>query len=102
MGCDQWEQDEMLWAAVWLFIATGGEDYKAFIAGDGNVGGAQTFFSWDNKFVGAQALVAKASDRARAANSPAMLINNDRGHLVPLACSSSSKGSWPTPATRRH
>jgi len=57
-------QDELIWAAVWLFIATGGEDYKAFIAGDGNVGGAQTSFSWDNKFVGAQALVAKASDRA--------------------------------------
>ena len=25
-------QDELIWAAVWLFVATGREDYKAFIA----------------------------------------------------------------------
>nr|AGG19097.1 cellulase [Zea mays] len=64
--------DEMLWAAVWLFIATGGEDYKAFIAGDGNVGGAQTFFSWDNKFVGAQALLVLQGKLADAGNAAAL------------------------------
>ncbi|KAF8725763.1 hypothetical protein HU200_020315 [Digitaria exilis] len=53
------DEDELIWAAAWLFIATGGEDYKAFITGDGNSGGVQSVFLWDNKFVGAQALVAK-------------------------------------------
>jgi hypothetical protein len=63
----QWNemvQDELIWAAVWLFIATGRADYKAFILGDGNGGGVQSALSWDNKFLGAHALVAKASDRA--------------------------------------
>ena len=55
-------QDEQIWAAVWLFVATGREDYKAFIAGDGNGGGVQSTLSWDKKFLGAQALVAKASE----------------------------------------
>ena len=55
-------QDELIWAAVWLFVATGREDYKAFIAGDGNGGGVQSTLSWDKKFLGAQALVAKASE----------------------------------------
>ncbi|CAN6349596.1 unnamed protein product [Urochloa humidicola] len=53
------DEDELIWAAVWLFIATGGAEYKAFILGDGNAGGVQSALSWDNKFLGAQALVAK-------------------------------------------
>lgn len=54
------EQDELLWAAVWLYIATGHQEYKAYIAGAGNLGGAGQPLGWDNKHVGAQALVAKA------------------------------------------
>jgi hypothetical protein len=38
-----WEQDELLWAAAWLYVATGGDDYKAYISG--HSGPAQTFFS---------------------------------------------------------
>ncbi|CAN6340477.1 unnamed protein product [Urochloa humidicola] len=53
------DEDELIWASVWLFIATGGEEYKAFILNDGNAGGVQSALSWDNKFLGAQALVAK-------------------------------------------
>ncbi|KAG2624395.1 hypothetical protein PVAP13_3KG126800 [Panicum virgatum] len=53
------DEDELIWAAVWLFVATGREDYKAFIAGDGNGGEVQSTLSWDKKFLGAQALVAK-------------------------------------------
>ncbi|KAL6865368.1 hypothetical protein ACP4OV_016519 [Aristida adscensionis] len=51
--------DELLWAAAWLYVATGGEEYKTYIAGAGNGGGVRPAFSWDDKFVGAQALVTK-------------------------------------------
>ncbi|TVU18052.1 hypothetical protein EJB05_34119, partial [Eragrostis curvula] len=50
------DEDELFWAAAWLYVATGGDDYKAYISGHC---GAQQSFSWDNKFVGAQTLVAK-------------------------------------------
>ena len=55
------EQDELLWAAVWLYIATGHQEYKAYIAGANNVGGVRQSLGWDDKFVGAQALVAKVN-----------------------------------------
>ena len=55
------EQDELLWAAVWLYIATGHHEYKAYIAGANNVGGVRQSLSWDDKFVGAQALVTKVN-----------------------------------------
>jgi hypothetical protein len=55
------EQDELLWAAVWLYIATGDQEYKAYIAGAGNLGvGVKQPLGWDNKFIGVHALVAKA------------------------------------------
>uniref|UniRef100_A0ACD5W760 Uncharacterized protein n=1 Tax=Avena sativa TaxID=4498 RepID=A0ACD5W760_AVESA len=53
------DEDELLWAAVWLYMATGDEEYKAYIAGAGNLGGAGQPLGWDNKHVGAQALVTK-------------------------------------------
>lgn len=55
------EQDELLWAATWLYIATGDQEYKAYIAGANNVGGVRQSLAWDDKFVGAQALVAKVN-----------------------------------------
>jgi hypothetical protein len=54
------EQDELLWAAVWLYIATGDQEYKGYIAGANNLGWVPQSLGWDNKFIGAQALVAKA------------------------------------------
>uniref|UniRef100_A0A0D3G2U0 Endoglucanase n=1 Tax=Oryza barthii TaxID=65489 RepID=A0A0D3G2U0_9ORYZ len=52
------DEDELLWAAAWLYIATGGEEeYSAYITGATNVGGVRSMFSWDDKFVGAQALL---------------------------------------------
>ncbi|KAF0923085.1 hypothetical protein E2562_003312 [Oryza meyeriana var. granulata] len=54
------DEDELLWAAAWLYIATGGEEeYRAYIAAATNLGGVRSMFSWDDKFVGAQTLVAK-------------------------------------------
>ncbi|XBJ22588.1 hypothetical protein VPH35_000959 [Triticum aestivum] len=63
------DEDELLWAAVWLYIATGHQEYKAYIAGTNNVGGVPQSLSWDDKFVGAQALVAKLILQGKLANS---------------------------------
>ncbi|KAL6594609.1 hypothetical protein ACP70R_048347 [Stipagrostis hirtigluma subsp. patula] len=72
------DEDELLWAAAWLYVATGGEEYKDYIAGAGNGGGVRPMFSWDDKFVGAQALVAKLVLQRRLpdAGSPAVLKSN--------------------------
>ncbi|KAK9683478.1 hypothetical protein RND81_10G143800 [Saponaria officinalis] len=50
-------QDELMWAAAWLYIATEQESYKYL--GSIEPAGTRTMFSWDDKFVGAQILVAK-------------------------------------------
>ncbi|XP_021903946.1 endoglucanase 14-like [Carica papaya] len=52
-------EDELLWAAAWLHRATNDQQYLDFLAQASNNGGTRTSFSWDDKFVGAQALVAK-------------------------------------------
>ncbi|XAR55094.1 Cellulase [Bertholletia excelsa] len=52
-------QDELLWAAAWLYKATGEVSYLKYTLN--NQGWSQTAseFSWDNKFVGAQILLAQ-------------------------------------------
>ncbi|PRQ56976.1 putative cellulase [Rosa chinensis] len=52
-------EDELLWAAAWLHRATDDKSYLDYLGQAGNTGGARTVFSWDDKFVGAQVLVAK-------------------------------------------
>nr|GMC50316.1 endoglucanase 2-like [Ipomoea batatas] len=51
--------DELLWAATWLYHATGDETYYDFATGDDAdefvQWGSPTWFSWDDKFPGAQA-----------------------------------------------
>lgn len=58
------KKDELLWAAAWLYIATGEKNYERFIADGGN-GGVPPLFTWDYKYVGAQTLVAKASYKSQ-------------------------------------
>lgn len=48
-----------MWAAAWLHRATNDKSYLDYLGQAGNTGGARTEFSWDDKFVGAQVLVAK-------------------------------------------
>ncbi|KAK2984585.1 hypothetical protein RJ640_018963 [Escallonia rubra] len=52
-------QDELLWAAAWLYKASGEATYLNYVSS--NVGWSQTVseFSWDDKFAGAQTLLAK-------------------------------------------
>ncbi|KAJ6775775.1 ENDO-14-BETA-GLUCANASE [Salix koriyanagi] len=52
-------EDEMLWAAAWLHRATNDEIYLDYLGASTNTGGIRTSFSWDDKFLGAQLLVAK-------------------------------------------
>lgn len=56
--------DELLWAALWLYKATGErEDYLTYVVNNANafggVGWAINEFSWDVKFAGLQILATK-------------------------------------------
>ncbi|XP_042512490.1 endoglucanase 5 [Macadamia integrifolia] len=55
--------DELLWAASWLFRATGDQYYLKYVSDNaGSLGGtgmAMTEFSWDNKYAGVQILLSK-------------------------------------------
>ncbi|KAK2453747.1 glycosyl hydrolase 9C3 [Trifolium repens] len=52
-------KDELIWAAAWLHRASSLKKYLDYLGGAGDTGGARTMFSWDDKYVGAQILVAK-------------------------------------------
>ncbi|KAF7828221.1 Endoglucanase [Senna tora] len=50
-------QDELLWAASWLYKASGESKYLNYIRNNQGWSQAVSEFSWDNKFVGAQTLL---------------------------------------------
>ncbi|CAN1254369.1 Endoglucanase 6 [Linum perenne] len=56
-------QDELLWAAAWLYQASNNEYYLNYLAANGDAlggtGWAMTEFGWDVKYAGVQTLVAK-------------------------------------------
>ncbi|KAE9595362.1 hypothetical protein Lal_00031341 [Lupinus albus] len=52
-------KDELLWGAAWLYRATGSKTYLDYLGQAGDNGGVRSTFSWDDKFSGAQVLVAK-------------------------------------------
>ncbi|KAJ1427620.1 Six-hairpin glycosidase superfamily [Sesbania bispinosa] len=52
-------KDELAWAAAWLHRATKIKKYLDYLEGSGDTGGTKNIFSWDDKYVGAQILVAK-------------------------------------------
>ncbi|PSS09383.1 Endoglucanase [Actinidia chinensis var. chinensis] len=52
-------QDELLWAAAWLYKASGQSSYLNYVSSNQGWSQAVSEFSWDNKFVGAQTLLAK-------------------------------------------
>ncbi|XP_047331629.1 endoglucanase 13-like [Impatiens glandulifera] len=51
-------EDELTWAATWLYHATGDQKYVDRMVQAGS-GGTRSMFSWDDKYVGAQLLVTK-------------------------------------------
>lgn len=56
-------QDELLWAAAWLYQASNNHYYLKYLADNGDsmggTGWSMTEFSWDVKYAGVQTLVAK-------------------------------------------
>ncbi|KAK0586949.1 hypothetical protein LWI29_015006 [Acer saccharum] len=52
-------QDELLWAATWLYKASGDNMYLTYVTSNQGWSQAVSEFSWDNKFAGAQTLLAK-------------------------------------------
>ncbi|KAG9144718.1 hypothetical protein Leryth_027295 [Lithospermum erythrorhizon] len=52
-------QDELLWAASWLFKATGEGTYLNYVSSNEGWSQKANEFSWDNKFAGAQMLLAQ-------------------------------------------
>ncbi|KAK9007932.1 hypothetical protein V6N11_074844 [Hibiscus sabdariffa] len=58
--------DELLWAATWLFRATGEQQYLKYVVDNavymGGTGWAVKEFSWDNKYAGVQILLSKVKE----------------------------------------
>ncbi|KAK6256859.1 hypothetical protein QUC31_000318 [Theobroma cacao] len=57
--------DELLWAASWLYHATGDQSYLRYVTGKNGEEfaewGSPTWFSWDNKLAGTQVLLSRLS-----------------------------------------
>ncbi|XP_059633959.1 endoglucanase 10-like [Cornus florida] len=57
--------DELLWAASWLYHATGDKTYFNYVTGDNGKSfakwGSPSWFSWDNKLAGTQVLLSRLS-----------------------------------------
>ncbi|KAF2324682.1 hypothetical protein GH714_016255 [Hevea brasiliensis] len=53
--------DELLWAASWLYHATGDKSYLQYVTGENGKSfanwGSPTWFSWDNKLAGTQSII---------------------------------------------
>lgn len=64
--CLNYVQDELLWAAAWLFQATNNQYYLNYLGNNGDsmggTGWSMTEFGWDVKYSGVQTLVAKVTD----------------------------------------
>ncbi|XP_021757560.1 endoglucanase 20-like [Chenopodium quinoa] len=52
-------QDELLWAAAWLYKASGNSKYLNYVSSNKGWSQAVSEFSWDNKYAGVQILLAK-------------------------------------------
>lgn len=56
-------EDELLWAAMWLYKATDNHQYLSYVIDNadsfGGVGWSITEFSWDVKFAGIQVLASQ-------------------------------------------
>ncbi|KAJ7953112.1 Endoglucanase [Quillaja saponaria] len=58
-------EDELLWAASWLYHATGSSSYLKYVTGQNGKAfgdwGSPTWFSWDDKHAGTQVLLSRIS-----------------------------------------
>ncbi|KAK6926466.1 Glycoside hydrolase family 9 [Dillenia turbinata] len=74
-------EDELLWAAAWLHRATGDSQYADYLSKAGS-GGTRSIFSWDDKYIGAQVLVAKLVLEGKVSGQPWDNFKNDAEQFV--------------------
>ncbi|XP_072960101.1 endoglucanase 13-like [Typha angustifolia] len=84
------DDDEMVWAAAWLYHATNDQTYLDFLSA-GNSGGVRSAFSWDDKFVGAQTLISKLVSEGKVPNNGPWAQYKRNGEQ--FVCSVAQKGS---------
>ncbi|XP_027183784.1 endoglucanase 24-like [Coffea eugenioides] len=95
--------DELLWAAAWLYHATGDQSYLKYTTGaNGNSfanWGNPTWFSWDNKLAGVQVLLSRVSFFGSADTSDAenLGLQKYRRTADALLCSLLPYSSLATP-----
>ncbi|KGN53401.1 endoglucanase 6 [Cucumis sativus] len=88
--------DELLWAAAWLYEATNNQYYLNYLGenGDsmGGTGWSMTEFGWDVKYAGVQTLVAKFLLQGRAAHH-APVFERYKEKAENFLCSCMKKGT---------
>ncbi|KAG2248817.1 hypothetical protein Bca52824_088445 [Brassica carinata] len=87
--------DELLWAAAWLYKATGENKYISYVISNQDWSQAVNEFSWDNKFAGAQALL--ASEFYKGKNDLGKFKKDVESFICALMPGSSSQQIEPTP-----
>ncbi|KAF3446764.1 hypothetical protein FNV43_RR11944 [Rhamnella rubrinervis] len=82
--------DELLWAASWLFHATGDRTYLDYVTGQNGEDfanwGSPTWFSWDNKLAGTQVLLSRLSFFGAKGTSDTSGLNSYRKTAVAVIC----------------
>ncbi|KAJ8764828.1 hypothetical protein K2173_010293 [Erythroxylum novogranatense] len=88
--------DELLWAAAWLYQATNNQYFLSYLGNNGDsmggTGWAMTEFGWDVKYAGVQTLVAKLLMQGRAGRY-ASVFQKYQQKAEYFLCSCLGKGS---------
>lgn len=88
--------DELLWAAAWLYQATNNQYYLGYLANNGDslggTGWGMTEFGWDVKYAGVQTLVAKFLMQGKAGHY-ASVFEKYQQKADYFMCSCLGKGS---------
>ncbi|XP_057502607.1 endoglucanase 10-like [Actinidia eriantha] len=82
--------DELLWAASWLYHATGDQSYFDYVTGQNGRDfanwGSPTWFSWDNKLAGTQVLLSRISFFGAKGSSNSENLHNYRKTAEAVVC----------------
>lgn len=97
--------DELLWAASWLYHATGDRSYFEYVTGQNGEEfanwGSPTWFSWDNKLAGAQVLLSRVSFFGPKGLSSSNVLEKYRESAEAVMCGLLPKSPTAT-ASRTH
>ncbi|KAK2971465.1 hypothetical protein RJ640_020871 [Escallonia rubra] len=82
--------DELLWAASWLYHATGNRTYLDYVTGQNGKAfakwGSPTWFSWDDKLAGTQVLLSRVSFFGSKDTSNSANLHNYRKTAEAVMC----------------